>query len=415
MQLPASGANTAINQSTKASPWPVLAILCVSIVLSMTTWFSATAVTPEIKAAWHLSDSAVAWLTNGVQIGFVTGALLASLINLPDIVRSNRLMAGAAFLAAGMNAILLLEPGAFGAILCRFATGIALAAVYPPAMKLISTWFVKKRGLALGAVVGALTLGSSMPHLFRTLTQQIDWQLVIALSSMASFLAGLVFLLFAREGPHPFGRTVFNPKQLGRVLLDRNLLLVNVGYFGHMWELYAMWAWLLVFIRNAIGDTFPAHVASLITFIAIAAGLFGCIMGGLLSDRFGRTATTAGFMLVSSSCAVLIGFAFSGPIWLIVIISVVWGISIIGDSPLFSAAVTELSDRDFVGTALSLQMGLGFALTVFAIWLMPHIANWMGSWQWSFIILAPGPFIGALAMLRLRKHSISLKLAGGKR
>lgn len=415
MQLPTSGAEKIISRSTKASPWPVLAILCVSIVLSMTTWFSATAVTPEIKAAWHLSDSAVAWLTNGVQIGFVTGALLASLVNLPDIVRSNRLMAGAAFIAAGMNAILLLEPGAFGAILCRFATGMALAAVYPPAMKLVSTWFVKKRGLALGAVVGALTLGSSMPHLFRTFTQQIDWQLVIALSSIASFLAGLAFLLFAREGPYPFGRTVFNPKQIGRVLLDRNLLLVNIGYFGHMWELYAMWAWLLVFIRNSIGDTFPTYVASLITFIAIAAGLFGCIMGGLLSDRFGRTVTTAGFMLVSGSCAVLIGFAFSGPIWLIVIISVVWGISIIGDSPLFSAAVTELSDRDFVGTALSLQMGLGFALTVFAIWFMPHLANWMESWQWSFIILAPGPFIGAWAMLRLRKHPISLKLAGGKR
>lgn len=381
----------------------------------MTTWFSATAVTPELKEAWRLSDSAVAWLTNGVQIGFVTGALLASLVNLPDIVRLNRLMASAAILASGVNAILLLEPGPVGAILCRFATGMALAAVYPPAMKLVSTWFVRNRGLALGAVVGALTLGSSMPHLFRTFAEHIDWQLVVGFSSLASLAAGLLFLLFAREGPYPFGKAVLDPRQIGLVLRDRDLLLVNIGYFGHMWELYAMWAWLLIFMRSATDGMLPTHTASLFTFIAIAAGLVGCVAGGLLSDRFGRTATTAGFMIVSGLCALLIGFVFSGPVWLIVLVAVVWGVAVVGDSPLFSAAVTELSDRDFVGTALSLQMGLGFALTVLIIWLMPHVAAWMGSWQWSFALLAPGPFIGAWAMLRLRRSPASIKLASGRR
>lgn len=398
-----------------ASPWPVLAVLCVSVVMSMTTWFSATAVTPELKAAWNLSDSVVAWLTNGVQIGFVAGALLASLINLPDIVRLNRLMASASIFAAGVNALLLLEPGPAGAILCRFATGVALAAVYPPAMKLVSTWFVRNRGLALGAVVGALTLGSSMPHLFRTLTEHIDWHLVIGLSSFASLLAGVSFLLFAREGPYPFGKAVFDPRQIGRVMRDRDLMLVNIGYFGHMWELYAMWAWLLLYMRAAMDGTLSPAAASLITFVAIAAGLLGCVAGGLLSDRFGRTVTTAGFMIVSGSCAVLIGLAYAGPEWLVVSIAVVWGVAIVGDSPLFSAAVTELSDRDFVGTALSLQMGLGFALTVVAIWLMPQIAAWAGGWQWAFAVLAPGPFIGAWAMLRLRRSPGSLKMAGGLR
>ena len=414
MQNIAADAHATGNR-TAASPWPVLAILCVSVVLSMTTWFSATAVTPELKAAWALSDGQVAWLTNGVQIGFVVGALLASVVNLADIVRLNRLMAGASIVAAGVNALLLLEPGPLGAILCRFATGVALAAVYPPAMKLVSTWFVRNRGLALGAVVGALTLGSSMPHLFRTLTERIDWHVVIGLSSAASLLAGLSFLLFAREGPYPFGKAVFSPRQIARVLRDRDLLLVNIGYFGHMWELYAMWAWLLIFVRMAIEGTVPASTASLLTFIAIAAGLVGCVAGGILSDRFGRTATTAGFMIVSGLCAVLIGFAFNGPTWLIVAIAVVWGMAIVGDSPLFSAAVTELSDRDFVGTALSLQMGLGFALTVFVIWLMPQIANWLGSWQWTFAFLAPGPIVGAWAMLRLRKSPAALRLAGGRR
>ena len=410
-----NGARSAVGRPADANPWPVLVILCISVVLSMTTWFSATAITPELRAAWQLSDSTVAWLTNGVQIGFVTGALLASFVNLPDIVRLNRLMAAASILAAGVNALLLLEPGPLGAVACRFATGVALAAVYPPAMKLVSTWFVRNRGLALGAVVGALTLGSSMPHLFRTVAEHIDWRLVIGLSSAASLIAGLSFLLFAREGPYPFGKAVFDPRQIGRVLRDRDLFLVNIGYFGHMWELYAMWAWLLIFMRTAADGTFPANMASLITFVAIAAGLVGCVAAGLLSDRFGRTATTAGLMIVSGLCALLIGFAFSGPTWLIVLIAIVWGVAIVGDSPLFSAAVTELADRDFVGTALSLQMGLGFALTVFVIWLMPHIAAWLGSWQWSFVILAPGPFIGAFAMMALRRSPAAVRLAGGRR
>lgn len=411
--MPVSGGED--NRPGSGSPWPVLAILCASVVLSMTTWFSATAVTPELKLAWALSDAHVAWLTNSVQIGFVIGALLASIVNLPDIVRLNRLMAVASIAAACVNAVLLLEPAPWLACLCRFATGMALAAVYPPAMKLVSTWFVRNRGLALGAVVGALTLGSSMPHLFRALTERIDWQVVIGLSSLASLLAGLSFLLFAREGPHPFGRAVFDPRQIGRVLRDRNLLLVNIGYFGHMWELYAMWAWLLIFLRTAFGEGVSPSTTSLITFGAIAAGLLGCLGGGVLSDRFGRTATTAGFMIVSGTCAVLMGFAFEGPTWLIILIAAVWGIAIVGDSPLFSAAVTELSERDLVGTALSLQMGLGFALTVFVIWLMPQLAAAMGSWQWTFVFLAPGPMVGAWAMLKLRRSPVSLRLSGGRR
>jgi MFS family permease len=396
------------------NPWPVLALLCASVVLAMTTWFSATAVTPELKVAWSLTDSQVAWLTNGVQIGFVTGALAASLVNLPDIVSLNRLMAVAAIVAAGANALLLTEPGALAAVLCRFATGAALAAVYPPAMKLVSTWFSRNRGFALGAVVGALTLGSSMPHLFRALTEHIDWRLVIALSSAASFLAALSFL-FAREGPHPFGRAVFDPRQIGRVLRDRDLLLVNMGYFGHMWELYAMWAWLLIFLRSAAGQTAPPALPSLITFAAVGAGLIGCIAAGFVSDRLGRTLTAASFMGVSGLCALSIGFAFDGPLWLIALIAVIWGVAIVGDSPLFSTAVTELSDRSFVGTALSLQMGLGFALTVFVIWLMPQIASLFGGWRWAFVVLAPGPFIGAAAMLTLRRSPAAIKLAGGKR
>jgi len=397
--------------------WRMLAILCIAVVLSFATWFSANAIAPELKRAWSLSESAAAWLTNGVQIGFVIGALSASFFNLPDLIRMNRLMAGSALLAGLSNAAMLLEPGPTGAILCRVVTGFALAGVYPPALKLVSTWFISGRGLALAGVIGAITAGSSLPHLFRGMSSAVDWRNVIALSSGATIVSAVIFLLFTREGPYPFGKALFDPRQIGRVLKDRNLILVNGGYLGHMWELYAMWAWLLAYLTAALGDggTGMSHDASLLTFIAVASGVAGCFAGGVLSDRFGRTATTAGMMIVSGICALLIGFVFDGPFWLLALVVIVWGISIIGDSAQFSAAVTELADRNYIGTALSLQMGMGFALTIFMIWLMPHIAAFLGGWRWAFVLLAVGPAFGATSMLILRRRPEAARLAGGRR
>jgi MFS family permease len=400
-----------------ASRWRVLGLLSIAIVLSLTTWFSATAITPELKREWHLSPFVLAWLTNGVQIGFVCGALAASLVNLPDIVRLNRLMALSALSAAAANACLLLQHGPIGAVAVRVITGFALAGVYPPALKLVSTWFNRDRGLALGTVVAALTVGSSMPHLFRSLSGEVDWRFVVKMSSFATSVGAALFLFFAREGLYPFGRAVFDPRQAGAVFRDRNLLLANLGYFGHMWELYAMWAWLLVYVNQALAaqNALAVGRASLLTFVAIGTGAVGCILGGILSDRIGRTFTTAAMLIVSGTCALLIGFVFNGPPWLFITIIVIWGISVIGDSAQFSAMVTELADQRFVGTALSVQLGLGFALTVLAIWLAPRVADFLGSWRWTFLMLVPGPSIGASAMLLLRRSPGSARLANGMR
>jgi MFS family permease len=406
-----------VTDTPAKSRWRLLALLCLAVVLSFSCWFSANAIAPELKRAWSLSENAAAWLTNGVQIGFVIGALSASFFNLPDLIRMNRLMAGSALLAAISNAAMLLEPGPAGAVVCRMVTGFALAGVYPPALKLVSTWFVSGRGLALAGVIGAITAGSSLPHLFRGMSSAVDWHNVVLLSSGATLAGAVILLLFTREGPYPFGKALFDPRQIGRVLKDRNLLLVNAGYLGHMWELYAMWAWLLAYLTAALDDGgagVSSH-ASLLTFIAVASGVFGCFAGGILSDRFGRTATTAGMMIVSAGCALAIGFVFDGPFWLLALVVIVWGISIIGDSAQFSAAVTELADRNYIGTALSLQMGMGFALTILMIWLMPHIADLLGGWRWTFASLAIGPAIGAGAMLVLRRRPEAERLAGGRR
>lgn len=371
---------------------------------------------PDLIRDWRLTPSQAGWLTNAVQIGFVLGALASSLVNLPDIMRLNRLIAGSAVLAAMGNAALLLEPGFAGAVAARFLTGVALAGVYPPAMKLMATWFVRGRGLAMGFLIGGLTLGSSMPHLFRAIGGGIDWRVVVIASTAATITSALIFGLMVRDGPNAFGRATFDPRQALAVLRNRPVFLANLGYFGHMWELYAMWAWFLAFAAAAgQGGVAPFGDPSMFAFVVVSSGVVGCVLGGLLSDRIGRCLTTAGMMVVSGCCAALIGFAFDGPAWFLALIAVIWGISIIGDSAQFSAAVTELADKRLIGTALTLQVSLGFALTVVAIWAMPHIAALLGGWQWTFLALLPGPAVGAWAMMRLRALPEASQLAGGRR
>ncbi len=397
--------------------WSMLALICIGVVGVLSTWFSATAIIPELVAAWELSPSQAAWLTNAVQLGFVFGALGSSLVNLPDILPMKRLMTAAALLATLANAALLVA-GPDTAIAARFVTGVALAGVYPPALKLMSTWFLRGRGLALGFLIGALTLGSSMPHLLRALTSGIDWRAVVWGTSAAALTSALLFALTLREGPYAFGRASFDPRQALSVFRRRPLMLANLGYFGHMWELYGMWAWFLAFAAAAQSGglaPFPFGTASMLSFVVVASGVLGCLLGGWLSDRIGRCLTCAGMMIVSGSCAGLVGVAFDGPALLLGAIAVVWGITIVGDSAQFSAAVTELSEPHLVGTALALQLGIGFALTVVAIWLLPIAAAAFGGWRWTFLILLPGPVVGTLAMLALRRHPLSERLAQGAR
>lgn len=397
--------------------WCMLALICIGVVGVLSTWFSATAIIPELVAAWELSPSQSAWLTNAVQLGFVFGALGSSLVNLPDILPMKRLMTAAALLATLANAALLVA-GPDTAIAARFVTGVALAGVYPPALKLMSTWFLRGRGLALGFLIGALTLGSSMPHLLRALTSGIDWRAVVWGTSAAALTSALLFALTLREGPYAFGRASFDPRQALSVFRRRPLMLANLGYFGHMWELYGMWAWFLAFAAAAQSGglvPFPFGTASMLSFVVVASGVLGCLLGGWLSDRIGRCLTCAGMMIVSGTCAGLVGVAFDGPALLLGAIAVVWGITIVGDSAQFSAAVTELSEPHLVGTALALQLGIGFALTVVAIWLLPIAAAAFGGWRWTFLILLPGPLVGTLAMLALRRHPLSERLAQGAR
>jgi len=399
-----------------AGRFRALFILSICIVLSMTTWFSATAVIPKLQSIWNLTPTLSAWLTIGVQLGFVIGAIGSSIVSLSDVISSRKLMVYGSIGAAAANLGLLLVESAYLAIFFRLMTGVFLALVYPPSLKLISTWFRRGRGLALGALVGSITLGSAAPHFINAIGG-LGWELVVIATTIATLSGALIIGLFVHEGPFPYPRAPFHMGRIGQVFKNRGVLLASVGYFGHMWELYAMWAWFLTFSRMAFIELNidSPSAASFFTFAAIGIGALGCIVGGIMGDRWGRTATTSLMMCISGTCALLAGFVYDGPLWMLIALGLIWGFTVIADSAQFSTIVTELSDPMYVGTALTMQLGIGFMLTVVTIWLLPLAAASLNSWQWVFLILIPGPLIGTVAMLLLRRMPEAIKIANGNR
>ena len=376
-----------------------LGLLATALVLSMTTWLSASAVIPQLRAEWQLSDTTAAWLTIAVQLGFVTGAVASAVVNLSDVIAPRLVIAGGSLGAAAANAGLLLVDSAAGAIPLRFLTGLFLAGVYPPAFKLMATWFRRGRGLALGVLAGAIALASAAPHLVNAFGG-VEWQGVVGVTSLLTLAGGALVLAAVHEGPYPFPPAVFDPRQAGRVFRNRGVRLASLGYFGHMWELYAMWAWFLLFFRDGhgAGGTSAAYA----TFAVIGVGALGCIAGGALADRVGRAETAGAAMLLSGACALAIGLLVEAPTWVVLAVGLVWGFAVVADSALFSTLVTEHADQAYVGTALALQLAIGFTLTVATIWLVPVLEDAVG-WRWAFAFLAPGPALGLIAMLQLSR------------
>jgi MFS family permease len=395
--------------------WRALALLSLAELLSMSLWFSASAVVPALRVEWHLSDSAVSWLTIAVQLGFVFGTLLSALLNLADIIRARYLFAVAALAGALTNAFFgLYAHGAPLGIGLRFLTGMFLAGVYPPGMKIMATWFRQSRGMALGVLVGALTLGKASPYLINALGST-SWRYNILLVSLLAIVGGLIVLLFVEDGPYGLPRARFDWQQVIKIFRNRGVRLANFGYFGHMWELYGMWTWTPVMLRASFAvQGKPPVWAEVSSFVVIGSGAIGCVAAGLLADRVGRTVVTSWAMGISGSCCLIVGYLFGGEPWLLLLIAAIWGATVVADSAQFSACVTELGDPEYIGTALTLQTCVGFLLTTISIELIPKLVS-IVTWRYAFSILSVGPLFGVICMLRLRRLPEAIKIANGRR
>lgn len=387
--------------------WRMLTLLACAELLGMSLWFAASAVAVSLAAPWHLSPSALGWLTAIVQLGFVLGTGVSALLNLADIVPARWLFSCSALVGAAANAALLLSANYRGVLVCRLLTGFALAGVYPPAMKMISTWFRARRGLAVGTIVGALTVGKAGPYLIHAIPG-LGVQAVVLSASVAAFVAALLVFFLYDEGPFPFPPRRFSWGLVGTVVRERRWRLATGGYLGHMFELYSAWTWIPTFVSmSAAAAGVPPgprrdEFAALIAFCAIAIGGLGCVWGGIVADRRGREWLVSVAMAASGTCALLIGFTFGNSLWLLVPVALVWGFFVIADSAQFSVLVTEAVPPHAVGTALTVQTSLGFLLTMISIQLVPPVAATIG-WRWAFVMLAIGPALGIAAIRRLRE------------
>jgi MFS family permease len=401
-------ANLSASESTREqNRWTILALLATAELLGMSPWFTASAVSPQLATLWQLQPAETGWLTTSVLLGFVAGTAGAALLNLADVFPAKRYFAVSAVLAASVNAAVTIAPGFDAAILFRFLTGFFLAGVYPPAMKMVATWFRSARGIAIGTIVGALTMGKALPFLIHAF-EGVNYQVVILTASAGAIAAALIVLYSYHDGPEPFERRPFSWSLVGTVLKDRPTRLAIGGYLGHMWELYAGWTALSLyfydfFSLNGLVETSALSRAALCAFAGIAIGGLGSVLAGVWADRAGRENVASGAMVVSGSCTLVIGWLIGAPAWVVIPLTMVWGFAIVADSAQFSALVTEVAPRHAVGTALTLQTSAGFLLSSATIWLMIEVETRFG-WGVALSLLAIGPVFGIWQMLRLKSH-----------
>jgi len=380
----------------------MLGVVSLAQFLGMTLWFSATAVTPLLIREFDIPPERTAWLTMAVQAGFVAGTLVTALTGLADLVNARTLMCLGSLAGAMTNAAVILAEGSTSLIVLRFLTGASLALVYPPGMKIAAGWFREQRGLALGLLIGALTVGGAFPHLL-TAVFGANWRDPMLLVSALAILGGVLVLALVRDGPYLAATAPFDPHAIRKIMTSRGARLAMFGYLGHMWELYAMWTWVAVFATASFAASGLAQATaagSMAAFLAIGSGAAGCALAGYLGDRLGKAPTAMWAMLVSAACAALAPAAFgTTPFWLYALV-MVWGFAVVADSAQFSALVSEHAPRDHIGTALTLQTCAGFLLTMVTIEWMPRMAE-VTSWRYASLLLVPGPLLGAWAMKRL--------------
>jgi MFS family permease len=391
------------HEPTPAEAGRALAVVSVAVLLASGTWFSGTAAIPALRREWVLSDAQSAWLTIGVQLGFISGTLLYAVFNVSDLFNARRVFLVSALAGAAFNAgFAWLAHGLPAAVAFRFLTGVTLAGVYPVAMKIVASWFRSGLGWRLGVMVGALVLGTSTPYLIQALGSGSGWRGLTSLGSVSAVAGGVLIATAMGDGPYLPARARFDPGVLVRVFAHRSFRYTAFGYFGHMWELYALWSLVGFYLAGSFAgdDAGWTRAIPLVAFATVAMGSIGCAAGGWISRRVGERDVALVSLLISGTMCAVSGFAYALPPPALVVFLLVWGFFVVSDSPQFSALAARYCPREYTGTALTVQNGIGFAVTVVSIQLLPLVAARAG-WRWAFVFLTIGPALGAWFMSRL--------------
>lgn len=384
-----------------------LLLLIVAEMAGMSLWFTSAAVLPDLAREGAVGPVRQALMSSGVQAGFVIGALFVSISGIADRLDPRRVFALSAFGAAGVNAMLVALPlGSDAAIASRFMTGAFLAGVYPIGMKIAVGWGTHDRGLLVGMLVGALTLGKATPYLMAFIAGA-DWR-AAALSTSALAAAGGLLILAASLGPHHAHSPSFDPRAIRLAWTDRRIRRAYLGYLAHMWELFAMWAWIgaaaAASYAATLDGTEAESLAKLTAALAIGAGALACVFAGAVADRIGKAEVTIIALAASGLSALLTAASFGGPVWITFVLIVVWGIAVIPDSAQFSAIVADIAPPQVAGSLLTFQTALGFTLTIATVQMTPMAAAAFG-WPLVLSAMAIGPAVGIVAMLPLRRRS----------
>jgi len=383
-------------------PSRILPVIVASQFAGTALWFAVNAVAPDLQSALDLPKGAVSGLVSAVQLGFIVGTFVFALFTIADRLPARWVFCGCSLLGAATNAAVLLVGDYHSLLGLRFATGFFLAGIYPVGMKIAASWFEKGLGAALGFLVGALVLGTAFPHLVRSLGPGLQWKMVIVVVSCVAVAGGLLMAFLVPVGPFLRARPRFELASAFRIFRSADFRAAAFGYFGHMWELYAFWTFVpiqLVLYQALHGAEFDV---SLWSFIIIGSGVIGCVVGGLLSGRHGSGRVAVVQLAVSGTLCVVSPLLFVAPTPVFLAAMVLWGITVVGDSPQFSTLNARNAPPELVGTALTVVTCIGFAITIPSIQLMGHLAGTLHP-RWLFLVLIPGPVFGLIAMRRLAR------------
>jgi len=381
-------------------PARILPALVLSQFAGTSLWFAGNAVVGDLQRQWGLPDAALGYVTSAVQLGFIAGTLAFAFLTIADRYSPRLVFLAASLAGALANASALLADGSLGALLgCRVAAGFFLAGIYPVGMKIASGWYREDLGKALGFLVGALVLGTAFPHLLKGLGQAWPWQAVLLSVSALAALGGIAMYALVPDGPYLAKGAPFDPTALAAVFRVPAFRASAFGYFGHMWELYAFWA----FLPAALAARGDFGATPLWAFAVIAAGALGCAAGGMLSLRFGSARVAAAQLAFSGACCALSPLLFEAPVPLFAAVLLAWGVAVVGDSPQFSALNAANAPRDRVGSALTIGNCIGFAVSIASIELLNALSRALPV-QWLFVALLPGPVAGLIAMRPLLRR-----------